>query len=79
MGSELIFNNHIISIIRSDSVDAFLNRGGHVMFVETEITDQMIKNAEQCLLDNGIDADEVYTVLQAIGYILLDTELYPGT
>ena len=49
------------------------------MFVETEITDQMIKNAEQCLLDNGIDADEVYTVLQAIGYILLDTELYPGT
>lgn len=32
--------------------------------------------AEQCLIDNGIDEDEVETVLQALGYILLDTELY---
>ena len=33
--------------------------------------------AEQVLVDNGIERDEADTVLQAIGYALLDTELYP--
>jgi hypothetical protein len=33
--------------------------------------------AEQCLIDHGIDADEACTVLQALGYILMDVELYP--
>ena len=32
---------------------------------------------EQILVDNGIDEDEASTVLQAIGYSLLNTELYP--
>lgn len=41
------------------------------------ITEEKIKKAEQCLIDNGVDADEADTVLQAIGYILLDKELYP--
>ena len=36
-----------------------------------------IRAAEKCLIDNGIGADEAATVLQAIGYILLATELYP--
>lgn len=36
-----------------------------------------IKAAEQCLIDNGIEPDEVQTVLQALGYILLGKELYP--
>jgi hypothetical protein len=40
------------------------------------ITLEKIKMAEKCLIDNGIDADEAETVLQAIGYILLDAELY---
>ena len=31
----------------------------------------------QVLIDNGIEADEAQVVLQAIGYALLDTELYP--
>ena len=42
--------------------------------------DMLIKNlpkAEQCLIDNGIESDEASTVLQALGYILLDKELYP--
>lgn len=30
----------------------------------------------QVLTDNGIDPDEVAVVLQAIGYVLLDEELY---
>lgn len=38
---------------------------------------EKVELAEKCLLDNGIDADEVQVVLQAIGYILLDQELYP--
>ena len=43
--------------------------------------DMLIKNlpkAEQCLIDNGIESDEAPTVLQALGYILLDKELYPN-
>lgn len=40
------------------------------------ITQEQIQMAEQCLIDNGIEEDEVETVLQALGYILLDTELY---
>lgn len=42
-----------------------------------KITKEQIKAAEQVLIDNGIDADEAETVLQAIGYTLLDEELYP--
>ena len=38
---------------------------------------EAIAKAEQLLEDNGIDHDEVYTVLQALGYVLLDVELYP--
>lgn len=41
------------------------------------ITEERIEAAERVLTDNGIDADEAETVLQAIGYVLLDTELYP--
>ena len=33
--------------------------------------------AEQVLIDNGVDNDEASVVLQAIGYVLLDIELYP--
>lgn len=47
--------------------------------VSAEITGEMRDTAEQCLADNGIDPDEAWAVLQALGYILLDIELYPGT
>lgn len=33
--------------------------------------------AEQCLIDNGIAPDDAPIVLQVLGYILLDEELYP--
>ena len=35
-----------------------------------------IKKAIQCLIDNGIEKDEAEVVLQALGYILLDEELF---
>lgn len=41
------------------------------------ITNEKIKSAEQCLIDNGIETDESSSVLQAIGYILFDEEFYP--
>lgn len=41
------------------------------------ITEDKKKLAEKILIDNGIDDDEASTVLQAIGYALLDIELYP--
>ena len=37
---------------------------------------EKIRKAEQILIDNGIDVDEASTVLQAIGYALLDQDLY---
>ena len=43
-------------------------------------SDTLKKNlaaTEQILVDNGIDEDEASTVLQAIGYSLLNIELYP--
>jgi hypothetical protein len=43
---------------------------------KTSVDKEDIKRAEQVLIDNGIDADEVGIVLQAVGYALLNTELY---
>ena len=37
-----------------------------------------LKRAEQILIDNGIESDEASTVLQAIGFALLDEDLYPA-
>ena len=42
-----------------------------------EITRQHIAKAKEILIANGIEEDEVATVLQAIGYTLLDVELFP--
>lgn len=44
---------------------------------KTEISKIDIKKAERCLVDNGIEFDEAPTVLQALGHILLNTELEP--
>ena len=41
------------------------------------IDKKRLQKAEKCLADNGIETDETSIVLQAIGYILLDVELYP--
>ena len=35
-----------------------------------------MKNERLVFVDNGIDEDEAETVLQAIGYTLIDTELF---
>ena len=43
---------------------------------KTYVDKEDIKKAEQVLIDTGIDADEVDIVLQAVGYALLNTELY---
>lgn len=44
---------------------------------EVYVTTENRNRAEQCLIDNGINKDEAYVVLQALGYILLDADLYP--
>lgn len=49
------------------------------MKIVKNITKENIKRAEQVLIDNGIESDEASNVLQAIGYTLIDTELYPET
>lgn len=40
------------------------------------ISKEDIIRAEQILIDNGIDKDEASVVLQAVGYAMLDLELY---
>ena len=52
-------------------------KGYQVLVKNLYVDDMRIKAAEQILIDNGIDEDEAYAVLQAIGYALLDIELYP--
>lgn len=41
------------------------------------ITPEQKEKAKQILVDNGVEEDEAEIVLQAIGYALIDTELYP--
>lgn len=41
------------------------------------VNEEIRSLAEHVLTDNGIEHDEAPTVLQALGYVLLDTELYP--
>jgi hypothetical protein len=48
-----------------------------VILHDHEITSAQVSAAIQCLVDNGVDQDEAETVLQALGYILLDTDLFP--
>lgn len=43
------------------------------------ISKEKIAQAEKILIDNGVETDEAKIVLQAIGYALLDEELYPRT
>ena len=44
--------------------------------LHSNISKEDIQRTEQVLIDNGIDEDEAQIVLQAIGYTLLDLELY---
>lgn len=46
------------------------------LLIKASVTKADIKKAEKVLTDNGIEADEAETVLQAIGYTLLGVELY---
>lgn len=48
----------------------------NTIFLNTnKVNTAIIKRTEQVLIDNGVE--EADTVLQAIGYVLLNTELYP--
>lgn len=42
----------------------------------SKISKDKLRKAEQILVDNGIEKDEASTVLQTLGYALLDEELY---
>ena len=42
----------------------------------SEISNLAVHKAEQVLIDNGIEPCEAPVVLQALGFVLLDTDLY---
>lgn len=50
---------------------------GHKSKTTVYISADQIESAKSILADNGIESDETETVLQAIGYALLDMELFP--
>lgn len=62
-------NQHLDNLAREAEAQRTAN--------EEAIYDERISKTEQCLIDNGIEPDEAPVVLQALGYILLDEELYP--
>ena len=41
-----------------------------------KFAEEKVKAAEQVLIDNGIEADEAQTVLQALCFVLLDEDIY---
>jgi hypothetical protein len=43
--------------------------------LDCKVSKQQFDKALKCLVDNGIEIDEAETVLQALCYILLDTEI----
>lgn len=45
--------------------------------VDRTITAGNINQTKKVLIDNGIEEDEAEIVLQAIGYTLLNIELFP--
>lgn len=45
-------------------------------YVNYNLGKSRIKNSEHILIDNGIEDDEAETVLEAIGYALIDDEIY---
>ena len=47
------------------------------MEINTNITYENLARAMIVLIGEGMNEDNAYTVLQAIGYTLLDTELFP--
>lgn len=47
------------------------------IILNAKINERQIESAEKVLVNNGIDPDEACIVLQALGYVLLDAELYP--
>lgn len=48
------------------------------LFVRTEICDSNLYDCEQILVDSGVNEEEAAGIMQAIGYALLDQDLYPG-
>lgn len=74
------FNNNTVKEIIFKGQDPYYeNAEDDKPCVEYVRTAEVIAHAEQCLVDNGIEADEAQVVLQALGYILLDEELYPDS
>ena len=74
---QLLHDSDILHELQKYFTGKEMKMEGAIHYYEGDISAGQIQKAEKCLLDNGIDPDEVCTVLQALGYILLDVELYP--
>ena len=61
--------------IHCDGLSVALETNEPGVFASVSATN--IEMAKNCLVDNGIEKDEAENVLQALGYILLDCELFP--
>lgn len=68
-------NGFSVDKIQFDGMSVALETNKEAAFAP--ISEDKIAAAKQCLVDNGIEPDEVENVLQALGYILLSAELFP--
>lgn len=66
-----------VKYIKEENGEGNCNDDEVVYDNEVVITKGIIEKAEQVLIDNGIEKDEACVVLQALGYVLFDGELYP--
>lgn len=73
--NEVIGPQHFKEANTSQDFKKWLNQT--ISLRQSQVDRIDLVKAEQVLVDNGIDPEEAYIVLQAIGYTLLNTELYP--
>lgn len=75
-GDSIVVDFDKMSVRYKDGTDNGCEWNIECRDIVSDLTEKQIGDAKQCLIDNGIDEDEADTVLQALGYILLDVELY---
>lgn len=72
---DIIPENHSVAEYGDGHVYTAAEIEGGICSRKHSINEKQLKDALQCLADNGIDKDESETVLQALCYILLDEEI----
>lgn len=78
LGEKIIVQDHRENLEEHQyKLDSTIDTNIYGSYYDFDYALRHTKQAKEILEDNGIPADEAGIVLQAIGYALLDKELYP--